>query len=600
MHPNDAKHFKMTSSEIRQCQSCKNQFTIEPEDFNFYERIKVPAPTFCPQCRLQRRMAVSNERTLYKINCGLCGKSIVSIYPKDAPFPVYCMDCWRSDRWDATEYGRDYDFSKTFFEQLADLRKVVPRIALLQQGNMERSEYANRSSNCKDCYLVFRTNFSEGCLYSHPVNNSKDCVDCLNAQKCELAYGCVDCVNCYNVRYCQESKNCNNSAFLYDCRNCSDCFGCVNLRNKQYYIFNQPYSREDYLAKLAELSVASFVAVEEIRKQFKDFLPKFIKPHIMATNSVDVSGNWLDECKNVRHSFGCRNVENGKYLFAIIEGKDCMDYFYFGRGCELVYETSNCGYNSSRIFFSDFVHTGCTEIQYCDNCVSSSYSFGCSGLKSKQRCILNKQYSKEDYERLVPRIIEHMDQMPYADKNGRIYKYGEFYPVEIAVFAYNETAAQEYFPLTKERVLASGYSWREPERRDYSITLGSDKLPESINGVADSIINEVIGCAHGGRCNEQCTTAFRIIPQELQFYRRMNLPLPRLCPNCRHYERLAQRNPLKLWHRSCACNKGKDTYHNTAKHFHGEDPCPNEFETPYAPDRPEIVYCEQCYNAEVV
>ena len=41
-------------------------------------------------------------------------------------------------------------------------------------------------------------------------------------------------------------------------------------------------------------------------------------------------------------------------------------------------------------------------------------------------------------------------------------------------------------------------------------------------------------------------------------------------------------------------------YRNTSQHFHGDGPCPNEFETTFAPDRPEIVYCESCYNSEVV
>ncbi|KKT22561.1 MAG: hypothetical protein UW08_C0006G0001, partial [Parcubacteria group bacterium GW2011_GWB1_43_8b] len=67
-------------------------------------------------------------------------------------------------------------------------------------------------------------------------------------------------------------------------------------------------------------------------------------------------------------------------------------------------------------------------------------------------------------------------------------------------------------------------------------------------------------------------------------------------------QRLKQRNPLKLWHRHCQC-KGKksenNTYTNTITHQHGDSPCPNEFETSYSPDRPEIVYCEQCYNAEI-
>ena len=44
------------------------------------------------------------------------------------------------------------------------------------------------------------------------------------------------------------------------------------------------------------------------------------------------------------------------------------------------------------------------------------------------------------------------------------------------------------------------------------------------------------------------------------------------------------------------------SYRNTADHIHHkkEEPCPNEFETTYAPERPEIVYCEQCYLREVV
>ncbi len=83
----------------------------------------------------------------------------------------------------------------------------------------------------------------------------------------------------------------------------------------------------------------------------------------------------------------------------------------------------------------------------------------------------------------------------------------------------------------------------------------------------------------------------------------MNLPLPRLCQNCRHYQRLKQRNPLKLWKRKCMCEELSSTngiYKNTIRHFHDSDFCPNEFQTTYSPTRPEIVYCENCYLQEVV
>src|SRR3989344_4107181 len=96
--------------------------------------------------------------------------------------------------------------------------------------------------------------------------------------------------------------------------------------------------------------------------------------------------------------------------------------------------------------------------------------------------------------------------------------------------------------------------------------------------------------------------AFRILAQELAFLRKYNLPLPRLCSNCRHYQRLTQRTPVKLFHRRCLCagvQSENAVYRNDATHFHGAARCPNEFETSYAPERPEIVYCESCYNNEV-
>ncbi|MDA2922831.1 hypothetical protein MYX07_06235, partial [Patescibacteria group bacterium AH-259-L07] len=119
-----------------------------------------------------------------------------------------------------------------------------------------------------------------------------------------------------------------------------------------------------------------------------------------------------------------------------------------------------------------------------------------------------------------------------------VYKYGEFFPAELSPFAYNETIAQEYFPLTKGQAIKQGYTWRDPEKRDYEITIKSQDLPDHIKGVTDDILDQVISCQHQGKCNEKCTTAFKIIPDELQFYKKMNLPLPRLCPNCRHYQRL--------------------------------------------------------------
>lgn len=213
--------------------------------------------------------------------------------------------------------------------------------------------------------------------------------------------------------------------------------------------------------------------------------------------------------------------------------------------------------------------------EYCIACHSCSDCFGCVGLRSKQYCILNKQYTKEEYEGLLPLIKKHMVDIPYIDSKGIKYGYGEFYPIEFSPFAYNETMALEYFPKIKEEAIKEGYLWRDKNPGEYKITINSIDLPDNIKDVTEDITKEVIGCG-------VCKNAYKIIKAEVDFYKRFLIPLPHSCFNCRYLERRAKANPLKLWHRKCM-NIG----------------CINEFETSYAPDRSEIIYCEQCYAREV-
>jgi hypothetical protein len=203
---------------------------------------------------------------------------------------------------------------------------------------------------------------------------------------------------------------------------------------------------------------------------------------------------------------------------------------------------------------------------------------------------------------LVPKLIKHIDEIPYKNKLGMEYFYGDFLPSDLSPFAYNETVAQEIFPLTKADAEKKGYSWREKISKDYTSDISAKELPDSLKETDDTIIKQVISCMHGGNCTHQCTKAYKITQTELDFYKKLNIPIPRLCYNCRYCERIAKRNPIKLWSRTCQCagdNSSNNLYKNTRTHDHTENPCPNKFQTSYSPDRPEIIYCEHCYQQEV-
>lgn len=575
-------------SETKSCQNCKKDFTIEPEDFNFYEKIKVPPPTWCPDCRFQRRLLFRNNRVFYKRECAMCKKSMLSIYSNGKSYTIYCRECWLSDKWDPIDHGREYDFSKPFFEQFLDLQKSVPR-ANMYQTNFISSEYCNYGKDMKECYLVFGGINNERVYFGNQLFDAKDSLDLAFCEKIEFSYSLFECQKSNKLFFSQFSMDCVDSSYLIDCRNCMYCFGCVGLVNKQYYIFNEPCTKEEYqkFIKESQGSYSKYLENMEKLKQLKLSLPH---RYARIYKSINSDGDYSSEMRNAHLVFSSREVENSKFLFFCRgKSKECYDTSFLGFNAELVYENAHAfGGNNTAFGVRNFNNQ---NARYNEECHESKNIFGCEGLRKKEYCILNKQYSKEEYEKLVPQIIKHMKEMPYLNKRQKLYSYGEFFPIEISPFAYNETIAQEYFPLTKEDALAKGYEWKDIENRNYKIDIKTEELPDNIQDVADDILNKVIACEHGGQCKEQCTEAFKIVPEELKFYLRMNLPLPRLCPNCRNYQLLAIRNPLHLWDRDCMCEK--------EGHFHGKDKCVVEFKTTYAPDRPEVVFCEKCYQQEM-
>lgn len=257
-------------NETRQCQNCKTQFAIEPDDFSFYERIKVPPPTWCPDCRLQRRICFRNERSLYKGACALCGKSTITFCSPDKGLVVYCNDCWWSDRWEAMEYGREYDFSKTFFEQFVELRKVVPQMALWQRHNSENVSYSNMTGESKNVYLGYSVVNCEDVYYSRAVDNSVHAYDCLNVESLNMCYGDAYSGRCNNCHFIFRATDCVDSWFLFDCVNCQDCVMSHNLRNKRYVIRNKQYTKEEYRKKLSEeFDFGSHSNLEKFKTEFR-------------------------------------------------------------------------------------------------------------------------------------------------------------------------------------------------------------------------------------------------------------------------------------------------------------------------------------------
>ncbi len=534
------------------CTSCPKEFKITDSDRKYYERLAVPEPTLCPDCRSQRRIINTNHINLYKRKFDATGKEIISVYHEDSPLKVYDMEYFHSDKYDASEHGRDYDFNRPFFEQFEELANEVARPSLVRGYQFdENSDYTNYAGKNKNCYMIFDSDNNWDCYYSYGITNNKNCMDCYRVSDCELSYECVDVAGSYGLYYSQDCGNCSESAFLKNCIGCKQCFMCSNLKNKQYYIYNVESTKEEYERLMKSLSQRD--ELERLLPHWEEFKLKYPQKYMHGFQNENVSGDYLVNCKNAEDSYDCFRLWDCKYMTRSVDAKDCMDVDEGVDGIELNYESAVTVYNSNNCKFCVLVLTDCNDLEYSIYCNYSSFCFGCFGLQRKKHCILNKQYSEEEYEELVPKIIEHMKSTG---------EYGEFFPMTMADFGYNESVAMDWFPLTKEEALEKGLKWRDPDKKEY--------LEATVKIDDENICDGILAC-------DSCKRNYKIVEQEAKLYKQFGIPVPSKCFYCRNQSRFDMRNSHLLHNRKC-------------------DKCNVDIQTTYSEEMPHIVYCEPCYQ----
>lgn len=551
---------------IKDCLQCGAQFEVTDDDLKVYDQFSpvfdgrkfaIPAPKMCPLCRQQRRLAFRNERKLYTRKCGLSGRQILSIYSPDKPYKVYDQPEWWSDKWDAMDYGKDYDFERPFFEQLRELYLQVPRISL-QTINVENSYYNCYALNLKNCYLLFGASNNEDCMFGKYITGSKNCLDSLCLYSCEFCYQGVASDGCYGSRFFTNCRNCSDSTMIEDCIGCKNCICCFGLRSKEYCILNQFVGKEKYQEFVKDYEYLTHTHIEFLRTRLAELSAKLphVQSHIYA--SEDCSGDAVFNSKNCHFAYDVKDSENCKYLHNAPKCVGTYDAVYCAPdGLQFCYNVCSCiGTNLMAAYFVWY----CDNVLYSMDCMNSRDLFGCVGLKNKRYCIFNKQYIKGEYEKLVAKIVEELQ------KNGQ---WGEFFPYELAPCDYNETVAMEYFPLKKEEALKLNARWYEGTSE--KIEGEESVVPDDISEVDENILEKVLKCEVTGR-------KYKIIPQEFKFYQRMKVPLPRRHPDQRHYDRLKLHDAHRLLEWEC-------------------DKCRKKIQTIYGPSDKTVMYCENCYLA---
>ncbi len=442
--------------------------------------------------------------TLHKRTCAKTGKEMISVFGESCPYPVWLHDEWLKH---ANPPDADFQFEQGFFDQLWQLFQQCP-IPHNMGNASENCDYTDDCWYSKKCYLSHSVLRGEDIYYSYRVIDCRNCFFCVFSNNCELCLDVVNSTHCYNVTYAIDCAQCRDSAFLFDCRNCSDCILCFNLRNKQYCIENVQYTKEEYEEKKKQYTWASRKSYEEFKKQFRDLL--FTKAWWKAQHNErveHVNGDYIREGHNCDQVFfvdKCKDVVN---FVRGLQVKDCVNCI----GCfnsELLGYCSMVQDGGYEVFYSVNL-VNCKFMEYSINCTNCEHCFACAGLVNRQFCILNKQYSEQEYHELKQKIKSHLKETG---------EYGQLFPGYFASCTYDESLAAFYFPLTLEQQKILGFRTNTLQSQNMDGYQPASAVPDSVensNGVENMVFFDEIA-----------KKQFKIQTFDIAFSRQQHVPLP--------------------------------------------------------------------------
>lgn len=412
------------------------------------------------------------------------------------------------------------EYTGDFFANLTDLFRETPKMMIQQWFENNNSRFAE-VYGAKNAYLSFGVGQdAENILYTTNSNTSiKNVYNSIwIVGNCDNIYSCKVVTWWYMIFY---SANIHSSSTIWFSSNllwCSECLFCDGLQNQSYCINNKQYEKDDYIQKKKELlsSKSMFpIRHDEVNNRLID-----------NKLSENVEWMWLVECNDVENWYYSKRVKKWRNIY-FGWGEFGGEYFYdaFDAGNQTdshLYGVISLGENSSHAYI---VCGGAnvTNVYYWHHLESCSYCLWCVGLKNKSYCILNKQYTKEEWYIVADQIFAEMDEK---------WLLWEFFPPSMNPFYFNDTAASliDTSSFSREEILKLWYLWRDDVVKT-DVWSWANVVPVADIDTYEWYDESWVWNIDQGVCkkvlvNENWDT-YRIMPLEYQFLQKHFLPLPR-------------------------------------------------------------------------
>lgn len=591
-----------TILEEKKCKQCSKIFAITKHERKLLEKISpvigwkkqlFEDPECCPDCRARQRLIRRNEWNFYNSKSSFSGKKIFSLLPPNSDTKVVSLEEFWTDEFNSSIPHQDINMWSSILEQIWSLRDKIPTQSTMTIDN-QNCHYTTWTWYCKNCYLINSSENSEDCMYGKLFQSCKKCIDCSYVYDSEKLYQCINVKNGYNNMRLNNSQDCSFCYFSDDLISCQNCMFCSWLRNSQYYFENKQYSKDEWNDKIKNY-LWSEENIESWLKLFEEIKKNKIYKFANIINSENSYWDFQTDNQNCVYCYDTNWSQDCRYVSVGVEIKSVMDW-------NNIYLNPEKCYNNVGIMHVHDIHS-CVyvfdshSLIFCQECHNSNNLFGCVWLKNKQYCIFNKQYTKEEYEKLVPQIIKKM-----KSENER-----NFFDPKYSHYTYNDSLAMEYFPIKEvkkdgiTKIINPKWEWtviildNNEEISNAILDLWWEykmpikwknkekeiNIPDWINIISsednknldtNTILNSAFLCKKSWRL-------FRILKQELEFYQNMWLPIPSVHPDTRYKNRLEQKPRRNLYKSNCKrCNTDIVTVYENKKYN---------------------VLCQECYDKEI-
>ncbi len=468
-------------SIARKCKLTGESFELSSEEIDNYRKFSLPLPNTVYRERLRRKLAFISSGRFYQIKCDKTGGYISSVYHQKSQFTIYKQEKWLEKEFDATKYSRKYNLDRAFNEQFIELWNKVPRPNVIAK-NFENSTNVHYVSDILNCTNITIGKDLINCHNSYFIINSRNCIDNLNLINSENCYECSSCIDSKNLFFSTFSKRCENSYFLSNCINCKNCIFCTDMKNSEYCIYNKKTSKKEYFQFLEDLQLNKRDFLEQAKIKYKKFKNELKNNE---NKKVERNNNFLHECTKVQNSKNCYNSKNIVNSQNIFDSNNCFEGIGYGNNSSNLAQFAMIGDNATNIFNSIDCWSNVENLEYCSHCYDSHDLFACVGLSNKSYCILNKQYSENEYKKMRSEIIENL----------KIRKsWGSFLTPGFCGLPYNMSAAQVFMPLGRAPAKLMGFRWDDEQEniRAIDILNGSEVSDaESSSELANLSFSEV-------------------------------------------------------------------------------------------------------------